>query len=75
MFRGNVRFACHYKPSMCMLVLSVISEGCSLIPNICTLRTSISNLEDENAALREAYSVNFTVALKEYERVRDALYK
>ena len=53
----------------------VISEGCSAIANICTLRTSITALEEENEALREAYGINYTSSLVEYQSMRDALYK
>ena len=49
------------------------TDGCTEIPNICTLRDSVKALDEENEALREAYSVNYTASLIEYQAMRQAL--
>ena len=49
--------------------------GCVSNKRICKLQKDIKGLEDENEAMRDAYAVNYTAALTEYQSLRDALYK
>ena len=60
---------------MLTVLLSWLRNPCHEIHGIAAQHKDIKQLQKDNDALRDAYGVNYTAALTEYQRLREALYR